>query len=69
MFNDGLSCYGSYRSKRSCLILASFIAKKLLPYRGLGSGILRALEAWPQIDFKDDREACLFTATIWRPAV
>lgn len=49
-------------------ILASFIAKKLLPYRGLGSGILRALEAWPQIDFKDDREACLFTAIIWRPA-
>lgn len=49
-------------------ILASFVAKKLLPYRGLGSGILRALEAWPRIDFKDDREACLFTATVWRPA-
>lgn len=49
-------------------ILASFIAKKLLPYRGLGSGILRALEAWRQIDFKDDREACLFTVTVWRPA-
>ncbi|MGH9847876.1 MAG: ATP-binding protein, partial [Blastocatellia bacterium] len=50
-------------------ILASFAAKKLLPYRGLGSGILRALEAWPRIDFKDDREACLFTATVWRPAM
>ncbi|OQW99395.1 MAG: ATP-dependent DNA helicase RecG [Thiothrix lacustris] len=49
-------------------ILASFIAKKLLPYRGLGSGILRALEAWPQIDFQDDREGCLFTVTVWRPA-
>lgn len=49
-------------------VLASFIAKKLLPYRGLGSGILRALEAWRQIDFKDDREACLFTVTVWRPA-
>jgi ATP-dependent DNA helicase RecG len=48
-------------------ILASFVAKKLLPYRGLGSGILRALEAWPRIDFKDDREGCLFTAIIWRP--
>jgi ATP-dependent DNA helicase RecG len=48
-------------------ILASFIAKKLLPYRGLGSGILRALEAWSQIDFKDDRESCLFTVTVWRP--
>jgi ATP-dependent DNA helicase RecG len=48
-------------------ILASFVAKKLLPYRGLGSGIMRALEAWPQITFKDDREGCLFTATVQRP--
>ena len=37
-----------------------------LPYRGLGSGIKRALEAWPQIGFIDDREGCLFTATVYR---
>ena len=32
-------------------ILVSYVAKGLLPYRGLGSGIKRVLEAWPQIEF------------------
>ena len=50
-------------------ILVSYIAKGLLPYRGLGSGIKRALEAWPEIDFTDDRDGCLFTATVHRKAV
>lgn len=40
----------------------------MLPYHGLGSGITRALEAWPDIDFTDDREGCLFTATVHRKA-
>lgn len=48
-------------------ILASFVAKNILPYRGLGSGILRALAAWPRIDFEDQREANLFKVTVWRP--
>ena len=47
-------------------ILASYIAKGLLPYKGLGSGIKRALEDWPEIDFTDDRDGCLFTATVHR---
>jgi hypothetical protein len=47
-------------------ILVSYVAKGLLPYHGLGSGIKRALEQWPQIDFTDDRERCLFTATVSR---
>lgn len=47
-------------------ILVSYIAKGMLPYRGLGSGIKRALEHWPAIDFDDDREGCLFTATVHR---
>lgn len=47
-------------------ILVSYIAKGLLPYRGLGSGIKRALENWPEIDFTDDRGVCLFTATVHR---
>ena len=47
-------------------ILVSYIAKGLLPYRGLGSGIKRALENWPEIDFTDDRDGCLFTATVHR---
>jgi ATP-dependent DNA helicase RecG len=50
-------------------ILVSYIAKGLLPYRGLGSGIKRALEDWPEIDFTDDREGCLFTATVHRKAI
>ncbi|MFZ2420639.1 MAG: hypothetical protein WA029_05780 [Anaerolineae bacterium] len=47
-------------------ILMSYIAKGLLPYRGLGSGIKRALEDWPEIDFTDDRDGCLFIATVHR---
>lgn len=47
-------------------IIASFVAKGVLPYRGLGSGIKRALDDWPEIDFIDDREGCLFTATVHR---
>lgn len=50
-------------------ILVSFVAKGLLPYRGLGSGIKRALENWPAIDFIDDRDGCLFTVTIHRKRV
>lgn len=46
-------------------ILASF-ATKILPYRGLGNGIRRALKAYPDIDFVDDREGNLFTVVIRR---
>jgi ATP-dependent DNA helicase RecG len=49
-------------------ILVSYASKGILPYRGLGSGIKRALEAWSQIDFLDDRDGCLFTATVHRKA-
>ena len=47
-------------------ILVSYAAKGLLPYHGLGSGIKRALEKWPTIDFADDHDGCLFTATVHR---
>lgn len=47
-------------------ILASFAAK-LLPYRGLGSGLLRALRAWPQIELIDDRAGNLFEVIVARP--
>ena len=50
-------------------ILASYAAKRLLPYHGLGSGIARALEEWPTIDFVDDRDSCLFTVTVLRKQV
>ena len=45
-------------------VLASFTAKGVLPYRGLGTGIRRALADWPALELADDREACTFTAVI-----
>lgn len=47
-------------------ILASFAAK-LLPYRGLGSGLLRAMRAWPEIELIDERAGNLFKAIVVRP--
>lgn len=48
-------------------ILASF-ATKLLPYRGLGNGIRRAIKAYPDIDFINDNEGNLFTCIMHRRA-
>jgi len=42
------------------------VAKGILPYRGLGSGIQRALEAWSRIELTDDRDGCLFIARVLR---
>ena len=49
-------------------ILASFAAK-LLPYRGLGSGLLRVLRAWPEIELIDDRVGNLFKVIVARPQI
>ena len=49
-------------------ILASF-APRVLPYRGLGSGILRSLKAYPDIDFIDDRDGNVFKAVIRRKVI
>lgn len=46
-------------------ILASF-APKVLPYRGLGSGIKRVIKAYPEIEFIDDRAGNAFKAIIKR---
>lgn len=50
-------------------ILVSYVAKGLLPYHGLGSGIKRALAEWPDIDFIDDNEGCLFKAIVHRKPI
>ncbi len=47
-------------------ILASF-ASKMLPYRGLGSGIKRALREYNDIEFIDDRQGNKFAAIVRRP--
>lgn len=46
-------------------ILASFAAK-LLPYRGLGSGLLRALRAYPPIELIEDRAGNFFKVIVKR---
>ena len=49
-------------------ILASY-ATKILPYRGIGSGIIRALKEYPNIDFKDDHDGNQFIVTVWRKGI
>ena len=46
-------------------VLASY-ANHVLPYRGYGSGIIRALAKYPDIDFLDDRDGNLFKVTLKR---
>lgn len=46
-------------------IITSF-ASKLLPYRGIGSGIVRAIKNYNQIEFINDVEAERFKAIIYR---
>jgi len=50
-------------------LLASYATSfesKLLPYRGLGTGIRRALKEYPDIEFEDDREGNSFRVTLHR---
>ncbi len=46
-------------------ILASY-ATKMLPYRGLGTGIRRALQKYPEIDFENNLEENQFKVSIKR---
>jgi hypothetical protein len=48
------------------MIVASF-APDILEYRGAGSGILRALQKYPTIDFVNDVEGEQFKVIIPRP--
>ncbi|MBW1612605.1 MAG: putative DNA binding domain-containing protein [Deltaproteobacteria bacterium] len=48
-------------------IITSF-ATKVLPYRGIGTGIRRAIKNYPDIDFVNDMEGEQFVAIIKRPA-
>lgn len=53
-------------SRRRNHILASYVLD-LLPYRGVGSGVLRALQAWPNIEFQHYPDAEQFNVIIHRP--
>lgn len=48
-------------------VLVSFAAKGILPYHGIGSGIKRTLELWPDIQFIDDRDGNQFKVIVKRP--
>ena len=54
--------------RRGRNILLTSYAIDLLPYRGIGSGILNSLKAYPHIDFESNVEADYFKVTIHRPA-
>ena len=54
------------KTKRRNPVLSEHAAY-LLPYRGLGSGIHRALQAWPQIELQDHRSGNEFRAVVARP--
>src|SRR5690554_3454164 len=54
------------KTKRRNPVLSEHAAH-LLPFRGLGSGIHRALEAWPQIELQDHRDGNEFKVVITRP--
>jgi ATP-dependent DNA helicase RecG len=47
-------------------VLTSY-ATHILPYKGIGSGIKRALKTYPHITFTNDKESNQFIATIKRP--
>lgn len=54
------------KTKRRNPVLSEHAAH-LLPFRGLGSGIHRALQAWPQIELQDYPSGNEFKAVIARP--
>ncbi|RLC26222.1 MAG: ATP-dependent DNA helicase RecG, partial [Deltaproteobacteria bacterium] len=57
--------HGIQRRSRN-VILTSFVSD-ILPYRGVGSGILKALKAYPMIDFENNTQAEYFKVIIYRP--
>jgi len=50
-------------------ILASFIAKGILPYHGLGSGVMRAKRLCPGIQFIDDKDGVQFRVVMPRGSI
>jgi ATP-dependent DNA helicase RecG len=49
-------------------LLTSFATKGLLPYRGIGTGIIRVVHEFPQVELVNDVDALLFRVVVRRPA-
>lgn len=58
---------GIQRRSRN-IVLTSFVSD-VLPYRGIGSGILKSLKAYPNIEFENNITAEYFKVTIYRPKI
>ena len=58
---------GIQRRDRNALVTS--YASDLLPYRGIGSGILSSLKVYPSIDFENNVERDFFKVIIPRPSV
>ncbi len=58
---------GIQRRSRN-IVLTSYVSD-VLPYRGIGSGILKSLQAYPQIEFENNTVAEYFKVTIYRPKI
>jgi ATP-dependent DNA helicase RecG len=58
---------GIQRRSRN-IVLTSFVSD-VLPYRGIGSGILKSLKAYPNIEFENNIAAEYFKVTIYRPKI
>ena len=53
--------------RRSRNVLLASFAPDLLNFRGIGSGIVRALKIWPSISWVNDTESEEVVVTIWLP--
>ena len=45
-------------------VLTSYAVNGMIPYRGLGSGIMRVMEAHPDVEFLNDPEGQQFTVIV-----
>jgi len=54
----------SRRQFKAAVLNGLSFATKLLPYRGLGSGVRRALKEYSAIDFVDDRDGNVFKCIV-----
>lgn len=60
------------RTGQPCLrnpLIASYAARGLLPFKGSGFGIQKAVSGWPNIDFIDDHAGNRFIVTLARKSL
>ena len=56
---------GLQRRTRNAVLTS--LVNDIIPYKGIGSGVLRALKAYPHIKFENNIDAEYFKVTIYRP--